>query len=158
MKHSIFIRALPALTTYLTSVSIVCASSILPLEGYGRENGMATLLEADFSRFYFALKCTFKVFTLFFINWLDSHSSWCNARFLTILPQSWHPIVKYFGFPSIYTIWPPFSLFVYWTIGTLYMYWFAKYIGMIRKNIIKTRCSILYQIPEDPILRSCMIV
>ena len=41
MKHSIFIRALPALTTYLTSVSIVCASSNLVSRGYGRENGMS---------------------------------------------------------------------------------------------------------------------
>lgn len=150
MKHSIFIRALPALTTYLTSVSIVCASSNLVSRGYGRENGMSNPTRRLIFQILFALKCTVKVFTLFFIElagfpilagvMLD-FSLFCpilasNSRMLWV--------------PSICAIWPPFSLFVYWTIGTLYMYWFAKYIGMIRKNIIRPGVLFFIRSPEDP--------
>ncbi|CAI4065401.1 hypothetical protein N7582_003012 [Saccharomyces uvarum] len=150
MKHSIFIRALPALTTYLTSISIVSASSNLVSRGYGRENGMSNSTRRLIFQILFALKCTFKVFTLFFIElagfpilagiMLDF------SLFCPILASN----NQMLWVPSICTIWPPFSLFVYWTIGTLYMYWFAKYIGMIRKDIIRPGVLFFIRSPEDP--------
>ncbi|EJS43304.1 ssm4p [Saccharomyces arboricola H-6] len=150
MKHSIFIRAIPALTTYLTSISIVSASSNLVSRGYGRENGMSNSTRRLIFQILFALKCTFKVFTLFFIE-LAGFPILAGVMldfslFCPILASNNQMV----WVPSICTIWPPFSLFVYWTIGTLYMYWFAKYIGMIRKNIIRPGVLFFIRSPEDP--------
>ncbi|CAI4064778.1 E3 ubiquitin-protein ligase SSM4 SKDI_09G1320 [Saccharomyces kudriavzevii IFO 1802] len=150
MKHSIFIRALPALTTYLTSIGLVCASSNLVSRGYGRENGMSNSTRRLIFQILFALKCTFKVFTLFFIE-LAGFPILAGVMldfslFCPILASNDQTL----WVPSICTIWPPFSLFVYWTIGTLYMYWFAKYIGMIRKNIIRPGVLFFIRSPEDP--------
>lgn len=150
LRSSIIVRGLPALTTYLTAISIVCIASEVIARGYGRDNGMPNRMRRLIFQILFALKCTFKVFTLFFIElagfpilagvMLDT------SLFSPILnsPTSflWVTKITTFGVPGI--------LVMYWIIGTLYMYWFAKYIGMIRQHIIRPGVLFFIRSPDDP--------
>lgn len=153
MKHSMFLRSLPAITTYLTFIAIIAATSEFVSRGYGKMNGMTNNLKRQIFQITFALRCTFKVFTLFFIElagfpilagvMLDV------AFFCPILRSN----AEVLCIPNIFRVWFPLSFFVYWIIGTLYMYWFAKYIGMIRKNIIRPGVLFFIRSPEDPNIR-----
>ncbi|KAH7583907.1 ERAD-associated E3 ubiquitin-protein ligase DOA10 [Nakaseomyces glabratus] len=153
MKHSMLLRALPCLTTYLTAIAINTVVSEMISKGYGRHNGLSSNVKRQIFQITFAIRCTLKVFTLFFIElagfpilagvMLDI------ALFCPILGSP----NKLLSIPQLFRIWPKLSFFAYWIIGTLYMYWFAKYIGMIRKHIIRPGVLFFIRSPEDPNIR-----
>lgn len=149
MKSSIIIRSLPAVTCYATVIGIISFSSEWICKGYSCTNGMKNRTRRLIFQILFAIKCTFKVFTLFFIE-LAGFPILAGflsdfALFAPMLSTGNH-----LWAPEICKFWPPLIFFVYWTIGTLYMYWFAKYIGMIRLHIIRPGVLFFIRSPDDP--------
>lgn len=149
MKSSIVIRSLPAVTCYATTVGLISFSSEQISKGYGRMSSMKNRTRRLIFQILFAIKCTFKVFTLFFIE-LAGFPILAGllldfALFAPMLSPD-----NYTWAPEICKFWPPLIFFVYWTIGTLYMYWFAKYIGMIRLHIIRPGVLFFIRSPDDP--------
>ncbi|KAL3232949.1 ERAD-associated E3 ubiquitin-protein ligase DOA10 [Nakaseomyces bracarensis] len=153
MKNSMFLRSLPSITTYLTTIAIIAAVSEFISKGYGKMNGMTNNLKRQIFQITFALRCTFKVFTLFFIELAGFPilaGVMLDVAFFCPILRSNSDILC---IPYIFRVWFPLSFFVYWIIGTLYMYWFAKYIGMIRKDIIRPGVLFFIRSPEDPNIR-----
>lgn len=149
LKSSIVTRSLPALVTYIATISIISVSSELLCKGYGRENGVRNRTKRFIFQILFAIKCTFKVFTLFFIEL----AGFPVLAGLMLDYSIFSPLLspgKMLWAPQICTVWPPLIFFIYWTIGTLYMYWFAKYIGMIRQHIIRPGVLFFIRSPDDP--------
>lgn len=149
MRGSTLVRAFPAFTTYLTTVFVICIASEVIAKGFGRENGMTNRTRRFVFQLLFALKCTFKVFTLFFIE-LAGFPILAGAMldfslFASILGE----ITDIVWIPSISIVWYQNEM-LYWMIGTLYMYWFAKYIGMIRQHIIRPGVLFFIRSPDDP--------
>ncbi|GAV54182.1 hypothetical protein ZYGR_0AK06840 [Zygosaccharomyces rouxii] len=149
MKSSIIIRSLPAVTCYATVIGLVSIGCEWVSKGYSRTNGMRNRTRRLIFQILFAIKCTFKVFTLFFIE-LAGFPILAGllldfALFAPMLSPG-----SYTWAPEICKFWPPLIFFVYWTIGTLYMYWFAKYIGMIRLHIIRPGVLFFIRSPDDP--------
>ncbi|CAR28188.1 hypothetical protein ZYGR_0N06800 [Zygosaccharomyces rouxii] len=149
MKSSIIIRSIPAVTCYATAIGLVSLGSEWISKGYSRTNGMRNRTRRLVFQILFAIKCTFKVFTLFFIE-LAGFPILAGllldfALFAPMLSPG-----SYTWAPEICKFWPPLIFFVYWTVGTLYMYWFAKYIGMIRLHIIRPGVLFFIRSPDDP--------
>lgn len=149
LKASIITRSLPAVLTYIAAIAIVSISSELICKGYGRENGMRNRSRRFIFQILFAIKCTFKVFTLFFIEL----AGFPVLAGLMLDYSIFSPLLSpghLLWAPQISAVWPPLIFFIYWTIGTLYMYWFAKYIGMIRQHIIRPGVLFFIRSPDDP--------
>lgn len=149
MKSSILVRSIPALVSYVTAITIVSIASELICKGFSRENGMKNRTRRFIFQILFAIKCTFKVFTLFFIEL----AGFPVLAGLMLDFSLFCPLLSpgdIIWAPQICEYWPPFLFFVYWTIGTLYMYWFAKYIGMIRQHIIRPGVLFFIRSPDDP--------
>lgn len=149
MKSSIIIRSLPAVTCYSTVIGLVSFGSEWISRGYSRTNGMKNRTRRLIFQILFAIKCTFKVFTLFFIEL----AGFPILAGLLLDFALFAPMLSpgcYTWAPEICKVWPPLIFFVYWTIGTLYMYWFAKYIGMIRLHIIRPGVLFFIRSPDDP--------
>lgn len=150
MRSSLFLRVIPSLATYLTAIFLVCVSSDLIAIGFNRKNGMKNQTRRLIFQILFAIKCTFKVFTLFFIELLGfpifaglmlDFSFFCfifgaNDKFLVMFEMC--------------KIWPFLTFIIYWGVGTMYMYWFAKYIGMVREHIIRPGVLFFIRSPDDP--------
>lgn len=149
VKSSIIVRSVPGLVSYVTTISLINISSELISKGFSRENGMKNRSRRFIFQILFAVKCTFKVFTLFFIEL----AAFPVLTGLMLDFSLFCPLLcpgKIIWAPRICENWPPSIFFVYWTIGTLYMYWFAKYIGMIRKHIIRPGVLFFIRSPDDP--------
>ncbi|AQZ13290.1 SSM4 (YIL030C) [Zygosaccharomyces parabailii] len=149
MKSSIIIRSLPAFTCYATTIFLISVGSEWICKGYSRSNGMKNRTRRFVFQILFAIKCTFKVFTLFFIEL----AGFPILAGLLLDYALFAPMLSPGNFawaPEICKFWPPLIFFVYWTIGTLYMYWFAKYIGMIRLHIIRPGVLFFIRSPDDP--------
>lgn len=150
LSHSTIMRSLPAFTTYLTAVVLICVSSELISKGYNRRNGMTNERRRFIFQIFFALKCTFKVFTLFFIELAGFPILAGVMLDLSLIAPILGSLRSIVWIPNICTFWPQFALILYWTIGTLYMYWFAKYIGMIRQYLIRPGVLFFIRSPDDP--------
>lgn len=149
LKSSILIRSIPALVSYIATIVVISVASELICRGYGRDRGMKNRTRRFIFQILFAIKCTFKVFTLFFIEL----AGFPVLAGLMLDFSIFAPLLspgKLFWAPQICTAWPPSIFFIYWTIGTLYMYWFAKYIGMIRQHIIRPGVLFFIRSPDDP--------
>ncbi|CCD22435.1 E3 ubiquitin-protein ligase SSM4 NDAI_0A02770 [Naumovozyma dairenensis CBS 421] len=153
MKTSFCMRALPTATTYFTAIAIICIASEWICKGYSRTHGMPGKFKRLAFQLLFAFKCTFKVFTLFFIEL----AGFPILAGVMIDLSLFTPVLKsyknFLCIPELTEFWPPSAFFIYWTIGTLYMYWFAKYIGMIRQDIIRPGVLFFIRSPEDPNIR-----
>lgn len=153
MKSSMYMRGLPALTTYLTAVTLICCSPEWLGRNYSRQHSMPGKVKRLAFQLLFAFKCTFKVFTLFFIELAGFPIlAGLMLDFSLIAPclkshQAWLWV------PSVCTSWKPAMFLGYWTIGTLYMYWFAKYIGMVRQDVIRPGVLFFIRSPDDPNIR-----
>lgn len=149
LKSSIIIRGIPALVSYTATIALISISSEIICKGFGRENGMKNRTRRFIFQILFAIKCTFKVFTLFFIEL----AGFPVLAGLMLDFSIFAPLLspgKMIWATQICTAWPPLIFFIYWTIGTLYMYWFAKYIGMIRQHIIRPGVLFFIRSPDDP--------
>lgn len=149
LKSSVMMRSLPALVTYIATIVVISVSSELICKGHGRENGVRNRTKRIVFQILFAIKCTFKVFTLFFVEL----AGFPVLAGLMLDYSIFSPLLSPGSFlwaPQICEIWPPLIFFIYWTIGTLYMYWFAKYIGMIRQHIIRPGVLFFIRSPDDP--------
>ncbi|SMN21149.1 similar to Saccharomyces cerevisiae YIL030C SSM4 Ubiquitin-protein ligase involved in ER-associated protein degradation [Maudiozyma saulgeensis] len=148
-KNSTYVRAIPSAVTFLTAITIICVSSDVLGKGYSRYHSMNDKNRRFAFQLLFALKCTFKVFIIFFIE-LAGFPILAGAMldFSLIAPilgntgdLLFFPSISYFNFQTFC---------VYWLVGTLYMYWFAQYIGMIRKDIIRPGVLFFIRSPDDP--------
>ncbi|QLG73818.1 hypothetical protein HG535_0F03290 [Zygotorulaspora mrakii] len=149
MKSSVILRSVPALVSYTTTISLINISSELICKGFGRENGMKNRSRRFIFQILFAIKCTFKVFILFFIEL----AAFPVLTGLMLDFSLFCPILRpgeIFWAPRLCEDWPPSIFFLYWGVGTLYMYWFARYIGMIRKHIIRPGVLFFIRSPDDP--------
>lgn len=150
LGHSTIMRTIPTLTTYLTAVVLICVSSELICKGYSARNGMSNEKRRLIFQIFFALKCTFKVFTLFFIELAGFPILAGVMLDLSLIAPVLGSYKSIIWIPKICTFWPQFALILYWTVGTLYMYWFAKYIGMIRQYLIRPGVLFFIRSPDDP--------
>lgn len=150
IHDSFIINALPSTVTYLTTLSMIYIFSELSCYGFSRENGMKNTKRRLLFQILFAIRCTFKVFVLFFIELLGFP---ILAGFMLDI-SLFCPILRNTKFllwvQPIYEFWPPLVLVFYWGMGTMYMYCFAKYIGMIRQSIIRPGVLFFIRSPEDP--------
>ncbi|CCE62298.1 hypothetical protein TPHA_0C01420 [Tetrapisispora phaffii CBS 4417] len=150
MPHSVIVRSIPALTTYLTVICITCALPNIISRGYSTENGMKNSTKRLLFQIFFAIKCTFKVFTLFFIEIVGFPISAGLMLDISLLCPLFGQQDTWVVVPKLIRYWQILLLFVYWCVGTLYMYWFAKYIGMIRHHIIRPGVLFFIRSPDDP--------
>ncbi|QLL32277.1 hypothetical protein HG536_0C04460 [Torulaspora globosa] len=149
LRSSMLVRSLPALVSYIATITLISIASEVICKGYGRERGMKNRTRRFLFQILFAIKCTFKVFTLFFIELAGFPVLAGLMLDFSIFAPLLNP-GKQLWAPQICTAWPPLIFFIYWTIGTLYMYWFAKYIGMIRQHIIRPGVLFFIRSPDDP--------
>ncbi|CCK71696.1 E3 ubiquitin-protein ligase SSM4 KNAG_0H02810 [Huiozyma naganishii CBS 8797] len=144
------VRLLPGLVTYSTFVALLCVASEFIRRGYNRTHGMTNKKRRLVFQILFAIRCTFKVFTLFFIELAGFPILAGVMLDISLIapilgsPTTWLWVTQVFKF------WSPMSYIIYWAIGTLYMYWFAKYIGMIRQYIIRPGVLFFIRSPDDP--------
>lgn len=150
LPTSLFIRSIPALTTYLTAVAMVCVASAYISKGYSRRNGMSNSTRRLIFQLLFAIRCTFKVFTLFFIELAGFPIIAGIMLDLSLISPILDSPTSWLWIPKMCWFWTKGSIIVYWIIGTLYMYWFAKYIGMIRQYIIRPGVLFFIRSPDDP--------
>ena len=148
-KSNTFMRALPASITYLTAIILVCLASEIICKGYGRKNGMENSKRRFAAQILYGLKCTFKVFTLFFIELAGFPILAGVMLDFSLFAPVLGKITDILWIPSTKLVWFQDEI-VYWMIGTLYMFWFAKYIGMIREHIIRPGVLYFIRSPEDP--------
>ncbi|GMM55540.1 E3 ubiquitin-protein ligase [Maudiozyma humilis] len=148
-KENTLMRTLPAAITYLTAIVIICLASEIICMGYGRSNGMTNTRRRFASQLLYALKCTFKVFTLFFIELAGFPILAGVMLDFSLFAPILGKVTDLLWIPSTRLVWFQDEI-VYWMIGTLYMYWFAKYIGMIREHIIRPGVLYFIRSPEDP--------
>ncbi|EDO15207.1 hypothetical protein Kpol_401p14 [Vanderwaltozyma polyspora DSM 70294] len=150
MRNKFIIRAAPCLATYLTAISIICSSSGWISRGFSRENPMKNRSRRFAFQVLFVMKCTLKVFTLFFIELLGfpmfAGLMLDFSLFCPLLGSSNQFIILF----ELCSEFPPLAFAIYWGIGTIYMYWFAKYIGMIRQHIIRPGVLFFIRSPDDP--------
>ncbi|CAB4255743.1 similar to Saccharomyces cerevisiae YIL030C SSM4 Ubiquitin-protein ligase involved in ER- associated protein degradation [Maudiozyma barnettii] len=148
-KNSTYMRAIPSVVTFMTTVVIICVSSEILGKGYSRYNSMNDKNRRFAFQLLFALRCTFKVFVIFFIE-LAGFPILAGAMLdFSLACPILGKATDWLFFPS--TCFFNFQILLeYWLIGTLYMYWFAKYIGMIRKDIIRPGVLFFIRSPEDP--------
>lgn len=150
LQSSLFIRSLPALTTYLTAVALICIAAGYLCRGYSRRNGMSNSMKRLIFQILYALRCTFKVFTLFFIELAGFPIIAGVMLDLSLIAPVLGTSATLLWVPKMFWFWTKGSLIVYWIVGTLYMYWFAKYIGMIRQYIIRPGVLFFIRSPDDP--------
>ncbi|CAL9730105.1 ERAD-associated E3 ubiquitin-protein ligase DOA10 [Monosporozyma unispora] len=150
LQTSLFIRSLPALTTYLTAVTLVCVAAGYLCKDYSRRNGMTNSLRRLIFEILFAIRSTFKVFTLFFIELAGFPITAGVMLDLSLIAPVLGDSSTWLWVPKMCWVWTKGSLIVYWIVGTLYMYWFAKYIGMIRQYIIRPGVLFFIRSPDDP--------
>lgn len=150
LESSMIARSIPSLVTYSTIITVITIWSELMSKGYGKRNPMTKVTRRAIFQILFALRCTFKVFALFFIELAGFPILAGGMLDFALLC----PILKsqdsLLWVPKFCAFWTPSMFMVYWTVGTLYMYWFAKYISMIRKNIIRPGVLFFIRSPEDP--------
>lgn len=150
LPTSLFIRSIPAVTTYLTAIGITCVASTYISRGYSRRNGMSNSTRRLIFQLLFAIRCTFKVFTLFFIELAGFPIIAGIMLDLSLISPILDSPTSWLWIPKICRFWTKSAIIVYWIIGTLYMYWFAKYIGMIRQYIIRPGVLFFIRSPDDP--------
>lgn len=147
--NSAYIRAIPSIVTFSTTIILICYASERICKGYSRFHSMNNKSRRFAFQLLYAFKCTFKVFIIFFIE-LAGFPILAGAMldfslFAPILGGNsmllWFPTISVISYQNF---------FAYWVIGTMYMYWFAKYIGMIRKDIIRSGVLFFIRSPEDP--------
>lgn len=150
LPTSLFVRSIPALTTYLTAIAMVCTISTYISKGYSRRNGMSNSTRRLIFQLLFAIRCTFKVFSLFFIELAGFPIIAGVMLDLSLISPILDSPTSWLWIPKMCWFWAKASIIVYWIIGTLYMYWFAKYIGMIRQYIIRPGVLFFIRSPDDP--------
>ncbi|KAK5779829.1 hypothetical protein RI543_002365 [Arxiozyma heterogenica] len=150
LPTSLFVRSVPALTTYLTAIAMICTASTYVSKGYSRRNGMSNSTRRLIFQLLFAIRCTFKVFSLFFIELAGFPIIAGVMLDLSLISPILDSSTSWLWIPKMCWFWTKASIIVYWIIGTLYMYWFAKYIGMIRQYIIRPGVLFFIRSPDDP--------
>ena len=149
LKDSVLIRGLPASVTYLTAICILCNVPEILCRGYGRTRGMPGKTRRLVFQLLFAIKCTFKVFTLFFIELVGFPILAGTMLDLVLFSPILGKQGEWLSIPRGDVLWFQEEI-IYWIIGTLYMYWFAKYVGMIRQHIIRPGVLFFIRSPDDP--------
>ena len=149
LRDSVLIRGLPASVTYLTAICILCNIPEILCRGYGRKRGMPGKTRRLVFQLLFAIKCTFKVFTLFFIELVGFPILAGTMLDLVLFSPVLGKQGEWLSIPRGDVIWFQEEI-IYWIIGTLYMYWFAKYVGMIRQHIIRPGVLFFIRSPDDP--------
>ncbi|KAG0669355.1 hypothetical protein C6P45_003881 [Maudiozyma exigua] len=148
-SNSAYVRAISSVVTFSTTIVLICYASERICKGYSRFHSMNNKKRRFAFQLLYAFKCTFKVFIIFFIE-LAGFPILAGAMldfslFAPILGGNsmllWFPTISIISYQNF---------FAYWVIGTMYMYWFAKYIGMIRKDIIRPGVLFFIRSPEDP--------
>ncbi|SCW01164.1 LAFE_0D06502g1_1 [Lachancea fermentati] len=152
LKSSTIVQSLPALTTYLTAVYLLCILSEVYAKGFGPKNGMKNLNWRFTFQLFFAIKCSLKVFTLFAIELAGFPIlAGLMIDFSLLCPMLYSQRKLFYLFEL--SSWKPLVWIAYWAVGTWYMFWFAKYVGMIRHYIIRPGVLFFIRSPDDPNIR-----
>lgn len=151
-KASTIAQSLPALTTYCTLLSLICASTDLISRGYGPKSGMKNPNLRFVFQLFFAIRCSLKVFLLFGIELVGFPvlaGVMIDLSLISPCLQSHEKLL----FVGSLNVWSPSIWLIYWTIGTFYMFWFAKYVAMVRKYIIRPGVLFFIRSSDDPNIR-----
>ncbi|AET39412.1 E3 ubiquitin-protein ligase SSM4 Ecym_4351 [Eremothecium cymbalariae DBVPG len=150
---SMLFCGLPAAATYLTALALICIIPEVISRGYGRTNGLQNVIMRVLFQQTYTFKCTVKVFILFSMELVG----FPTLAGLMIDYSLLTPLLRPRGSPLITVLvkdmWRPCSIFFLWSLGTAYMFMFAKFIGIVRKHIIRPGVLFCIRSPDDPNMR-----